>query len=172
MRKNLSFWTFCLWGLSLATVLAAQPSNTCTGADLTGADTLPESGIVLDPSDDFSTTGAGCSSLGDDDWVACMVPENSCEVRLGCTSDASDQRPNVYAASCGSIGAGTPCLASASVAATVDVALTGGTEYCFVCDSNGIGSSQAGGLSLTAINGTDCGSLPVSLQSFSIDESR
>ena len=155
--------------------LAQPPAETCGAGDsLGGTDMLPFNGSLAPGANDFAMTGAGCAESGFD-HVTCFTPQNSCTVTATCSLATLAERAqapevlqvgvNVVQGPCST----SPASCSASDSGTgggtvVGVALTAGTNYCFVCES-GVSSSLALDVQATA---GDCGALPVELVSFEV----
>ena len=154
----------------------AQPADDYSGpAQLTGAITLPFNGSLTPGNLAFNLTGAGCTTpTGFQlDSVVCFVPTNNCTVDFTCTHTGGatgtglgtvNVRDNGNGGACTQTAG--PCVAGAATASSptsvTNVSLTAGTNYCFVCNSDGQGPGDLQGYSITANTG-DCGALPVEL---------
>ncbi|MEM1180092.1 MAG: hypothetical protein AAGM22_17250 [Acidobacteriota bacterium] len=155
---------------------AQPPAETCGAGDsLDMADTLPVSVSTTPATDDFTLTGTGCEELGVD-HVTCLTPTNSCVINARCGDPVFlsggaaklgvQGAVNVVEGSCSTNPASCTASAAGTGSGTVNnVALTAGTQYCFICETDFPDVLQ---LDLTLVSG-DCGGLPVSLQSFAID---
>jgi hypothetical protein len=152
----------------LPTFLAAQPPDEdCAGSiGLDGAHWSPFVAKVTPATDDFTMTGTNCAEAGEDN-VLCFVPENTCIVDISCNDLAGAVAVNLFAGTC------TPspgsCLASASGIGAASIsgrALVGGNSYCVVCEYAAPASSQ---VVIVQTAGTNCGNLPVTLQTFDIE---
>ena len=168
--------------LFFASSSLAQPAETCgPGDSLGGLDTLPQNLVGSALSDDFTMTGAGCNER-QFDHVTCLTPTTDCTIVAACAAgvrlssdtesnsevDSEGLQVSVNAVEGACSTAPASCLASSvgtGASGDVNVAVTGGTTYCFVCEVDFAKSLQ---LSLSTAG--DCGFLPVGLQSFSIDE--
>lgn len=163
MRKKTAAMAAIVW-LSLAALAAAQPAETCVGADLTSADMLPFSDSFPPSSDDFTMTGTGCVEQGIDS-VVCFQPMNDCSVQVSCLNDGGLQSVNIVTGPC----TVTPASCVASDTGTepmVVVALTAGENVCVVCEFSDPNFTFT---NITETAGS-CGSLPVTLEHFSIDD--
>jgi hypothetical protein len=171
MRLTILLCVFALALTAAPAALAQPPAETCgVGDSLTGADTMPQNIFLSVTGDDFDMSGTGCIELAID-HVTCFVPEFDCTVVAECydatrtegvqfainaTQGACDTAP----ASCLDSSQGSPS------SGTISVALTAGTNYCFVCEINSPGDL---GLSMSTSAG-NCGALPVGLETFGIEE--
>lgn len=182
MRRETRRLALSLLSAALAWVVGApailgQPTENCTGADLTGSSTLPfNTNNSFTPSaKDFVMTHESCQDLGPTppDSVVCFRPTNSCLVDFSCTTTAGS--PVVI--NLRSMGSGACTTAAGECVGTnLDETdgtavmtlrpLTGGSNYCFICASN-LGTTQT--LVITAAGATNCGALPVELLLFRID---
>ena len=156
-------------------VFAQPPAETCGAGDsLGGADMLPFNGSLPPGVNDFTMTGTGCTENGFD-HVTCFTPQNSCTVTATCSLASVAERAqapeglqvgvNVVQGPCSTAPASCSASNSGSTIGTVvGVALTAGTNYCFVCES---GASSSVALDVQATAG-DCGALPVELVSFEV----
>ena len=164
-----SLLALCLLGPGASPAPGQPPSASCDGNEnLTGADILPQNLSLGAPlSNDFTMTGTNCNEQGVD-HVTCFVPQNNCGVIFDCAyvpPGAATIAVNVYSGSCAA--SPSTCIASNSGLnfASVQVALTAGTQYCVVCES----SVNVTNLNLDlGVDSGDCGALPVQLQQFSI----
>lgn len=151
---------------------AARAADTCTGADLSGANTMPVSlpSNVNLLGNDFAPGGVNCANAGGDDHVVCFVPTASCSIIAQCAPNNFDASISMYSVpTCGAITGSTACVASAQGSGpAVNQALTGGVRYCFVCDSTETGSTDESLLLFVNVTAGDCGALPVALQTFSV----
>jgi hypothetical protein len=152
---------------------AQPPAETCGAGDsLGGADMMPQSLVGTADTDDFTMTGTSCNELGLDN-VTCFVPTTDCTVVAEC----SDSSPpfevveglqfSVSAFQGACTTSPVSCLDSSQgtgVSGQISVALTGGTQYCFVCER---GNSGATAIDLSTAG--SCGALPVELQSLEVE---
>ncbi len=172
-----------LWMVT-ALAAAAQPSDSCDGSqNLTGLDTIPHSMGQTASTNALDMSASTCSEQGLD-HVTCFVPENSCTLQLSCgairrglqvainiydlETAVPRNTPQAGPGACTTAPAG--CIASNSgtgAGSLSGVSLTGGVEYCVVCEAGG-GTPLF--LQLEMSGSSTCGALPVTLQGFSIDE--
>ena len=144
----------------------AQPGEACDGTqELDGTDSLPQSFNVAAPvTADMDMTGTGCSEE-ESDIVVCFTPEFSCTLNIDCIHSGAAVSVNVFEGPCTT--APSSCLASNSGSgfASTIASLTGGTNYCIVCETDlGLGTIN---LDFDVDSGS-CGALPVELQGFSV----
>ena len=157
---------------------ALAQSNTCDGNEnIPGTSTLPPHFTVNQAApgltDTITLTGAGCiDQPGGDDFVACFIPTNSCTVDISCfytPVGGGTSATNLYSGACSTSPAS--CIASTSGTGTPQTisgaSLTAGTQYCVVC-SNNVNLTSID-MSMDATAGSDCGALPIQLQSFAIE---
>ena len=167
MKKSIwTVGTVAISMLALAPLASAQPSDTCTNANLGGGDTFPLSTFPPSATDDFTMTGVGCAEQGRDS-VVCFSPTNSCVVTMTCGNDSGTQSANLYDAPCSTSPAACTATATGASAELTDVPLTGGVMVCFECEY-----SAAGGLPEMLITEQvtgACGALPVSLLGFTVE---
>ncbi|MEM6796254.1 MAG: hypothetical protein AAF725_19950 [Acidobacteriota bacterium] len=158
-------WVVLLIALSASAVPAlAQPSETCTSADLGISDTFPIGGFTPVADDDFAMTGTGCSEEGSD-LAVCFTPTDDCTVTILCGIDTGTSAVNVFDGPCSSSPAACSASQSGSPGEISSVALVGGQNTCVVCEFSDPGLAE---FSVVATAG-DCGSLPVELMSFSVE---
>lgn len=161
---------FCLALIVTPSALAQPPAETCGAGDsLSGSDMMPQIIFSAASSDDFDMSGTSCNEQGPDN-VTCFTPTSSCTVVAEC-SDASRSPEglqvsiSVFQGSCTTTPAS--CLDSSQGTGSsgqISVALTGGTNYCFVCETN-----FSLDLEISLSTAGDCGPLPVDLQTFEIE---
>ena len=161
-----------------AGVLAAQPSDTCTGAALDGSDNLPFNGATTPANASFNVSGIGCTNPGFAlDGAVCFRPTNNCSVNFSCAFNSGSAYLNVRnvgAAACDA--AAGPCVATAALSGTSPnvisgIALTGGTSYCFICHTDDqVAPFATQTFAITLADGSaSCGALPVELQRFEVE---
>lgn len=172
MRLPTSLVSIAILLLFAAAAAAQPPVDTC-GADdsLTGADTLPQILAGVPASNDFNLSGTGCNEQGFD-HVTCLTPTTDCTITAECSDgDITESVEglqigiSVFSGACNTSPAS--CLDSTSGtggSGQINVNVTGGTNYCFVCERGDTGVTT---LSLSTAG--DCGALPVDLQTFSVD---
>jgi hypothetical protein len=104
------------------------------------------------------------------DGVKCFTPENDCNISLTGEGDVDDSatRVAIAAGACDDTpnpctGSGTGPMATNTIA---NFAVTAGTQYCFYVETT---IDQQIGYTLASADGSDCGSMPVDLQLFSIE---
>lgn len=160
--------------IALLTVPAfAQISDSCDGGQSLGSmDTFPQNLNLPAPlTNALTMTGASCNEQGVDS-VTCFVPENDCTINITCnyTPGSTTMAANLYEGPCAASPAS--CVASNSDTSPVSLAsqnLTAGTEYCVVCES--AANATAIEVDISETTPGSCGSLPVELMSFSVDDS-
>ena len=158
----------------VAAAAEAQPADDCSGpAQLTGASTLPFAGSLTPANLAFNTSGVGCTFAAGFqlDSAVCFVPTNNCTVDFTCTHTGGSGT-GVGTVNVSNVGGGActtavvPCVAGATTASSptsvTNVSLTAGTNYCFICHSDGQAPADLQGFSIT-INTGNCGALPVEL---------
>lgn len=161
-----------------AGVLAAQPSDDCTGAALDGSDTLSFNGATTPSNASFNVSGTGCTNPAFAlDSAVCFRPTNNCSVNFSCAFNSGSAYLNVRnvgAAACEATAG--PCVANAALSATSpnvisNIALTGGTSYCFICHTDDqVAPFATQTFTITLADGSaSCGALPVDLQRFEVD---
>ena len=173
--KRLALFSFVFAALTLFSGAASgQLANDCTGAGLTGADVLPVSETVGSAgfSQDLDMSAGSCTELTSGmDTVVCFTPENSCNVNFTCdyVPSGTSMAANIFEGMCSDTPAScTATAANATGPAVIsDFALSAGTNYCFQCESAVAAVSMFAEI---AASSGDCGSLPVSLQSFEVNE--
>ncbi len=151
-------------------------TETCAGQPtLDGSDTF---GFVEAPapaSDDFAMSNCDAwdptnCSAGSHGWdrVVCFTPTSNCTVLVENVTGNQGAAAHVFIGPCVSDPAS--CVASISeddnAVLLPSVSLIGGTQYCVVTERCG-GASMS--ITINQIGGTDCGPLPVELQSFTVD---
>ncbi len=141
------------------------PVEDCTGADLGPTDMISGGGFFDPSTDDFTMTGFDCIEEGVDSAL-CFTPQNNCEVRFTCNSDTGDQAVNAFVGPCTTTP--TVCLdgETGTGAVSISFPLVAGQNICVVCEYDGTGDNPS--MSFTELNGSDCGQLPVELQSFTV----
>lgn len=165
--------------LATTPAIAQPPATTCGLSDSLGSgDFFPIDATENTSSNDFTMTGTGCAEHGVD-HVTCMTPTTSCTVNAQCSDNFTlvpvetdrtlglQVAVNAVQGSCSTSPA--TCLDSGvgtGSGAITNLALTGGTTYCFVCEAGG--SSIDLRLEIQAASG-DCGALPVELLSLEIE---
>ncbi|MCP3961515.1 MAG: hypothetical protein GY719_27040 [bacterium] len=149
----------------LAGAAQAQPSEDCTNVDLGGSDSFPSGGFPVTV-DDFTMSGS-CAEQGVDSAV-CFTTENDCTVDILCENDTGMQSINVFTGPC--VASQSTCTASATgqVPSLTGFALTGGQNTCVVCEYSGLGLQE---MNITETVPGACGTLPVELLSFEIEDS-
>ena len=157
-------------GFLFAPPAQAQSGNlvpNCGNAniDLTPMTTLPFTSGNVNPSPNGSVDTSAClAALANQDGVKCFTPQNSCTLTVTGEGGASDANTRVAIASGMCSDAPAACTGSGS-GNSVAVSVTGGMQYCIYVETT---SSQLIGFTLS---GTGCGTLPVELQSFSVEPS-
>ncbi len=169
--------TWVLLTLVLQLPAYAQTSTEdCTGQpSLDGDDMF---GFVEGPtptSDAFAMTGTGCDTWDPTncgfndgfDRVVCFTPTNNCDVLFEVVTGNNGAAAHVFSGMCGEPAS---CVASISeddnAVLLSTVSLTAGTQYCAVAERCGSASIS---ITINQINGTDCGALPVALQTFNVE---
>lgn len=180
-RKTVSPASILLAGLiGCIAFSTARAADNCTGAQLSGSNMLPFM-TTLQPADlAINLTGPGCATPTgfEVDTIVCFVPTSSCSVNFTCsythsgTIGTGNGAANVRDVGQGQCTAAAgPCVAgvttTASPATVSSVSLTAGTNYCFVCNSDGQGPNDVQTISISASGGS-CGSLPTELQRFDV----
>ena len=149
--------------------LSQPPRDTCDGNEnLSGMDMLPQMLSLPAPmANDFTLPAATCNEIGPD-HVTCFAPQNNCTVDITCRYVPATQvvSANLMLGPCVTNPASCIGTATGTTATIVGASLTAGTQYCVVCESP---------VSITAMaidivqNTGNCGSLPVELQSVSVE---
>jgi hypothetical protein len=103
---------------------------------------------------------AGNNSLND--GVICITPQNSCTIELVCNGSAAPANIDAKVA-VGPCGSNLGSCTQNGTNSISGFSATAGTEYCLYCESS---SGQLMGFTLN--ESTDCGLLPVELQSFAV----
>ena len=149
---------------------AAPPQPTCNGNEsLTGSDTFPFNDSLSAPlTDDFDMTASGCIEEGVD-HVTCFRPTNNCSVNITCSYPGGSPAigANLYAGGCDTSPSSCSTASGGPGSTTIfGFALTGGTDYCVVCESDA--NITQLDISISEVSG-NCGALPVTLESFTIE---
>jgi hypothetical protein len=159
---------------SVSVALAQPPAETCGAGDsLSGADMLPQTLVATPAANSFTMSGAGCNELGFD-HVTCLTPTTDCTIVAECFDpDALTDEVeglqfsiSVFSGACSTAPAS--CLDSSQGTAAsgqISVAVTGGTNYCFVCER-----ADSNAMTLEMSTAGSCGALPVELQTFDVGE--
>lgn len=179
MRKVMYQWVLRL-AMSTVSILGTLPpamaADDCNTAVLTGAATLPVSDIsnvnVSNSNLDFSGGGCGAETLGAD-RIICFTPENFCQVNVACNGPLNGGVYIDQVAACLQLGA-DGCSAfdvdETGGLLISNFTLNAGSQYCFACKSNQNNpTNEQLDLVITAAGGTDCGTLPVGLESFVVE---
>jgi len=166
--------------LAGATWAAITVGEDCTDADAPPGETLPQGplftmGVPASVDFDFTTGAPGnlCNPAeAGPDSVICFTPSMGCFV-FGLTCAASDATAmtmkilsvggppacNETSPTCVSNGSGTNSV-------NANFVLNGGENYCFVCNADS-GSTADHMWNLSPLG--DCGTVPVELQSYSVE---
>lgn len=173
--KLILIWILLTLALQLPAYAQTSTEN-CTGQPSLDGDDMFDFSVGPTPmSDDFAMTGTGCdpwdpTNCGFNDGfdrVVCFTPTNNCDVLVNVGTGGNGAAAHVFSGMCGEPAS---CVASISeddnAVLIASVSLTSGTQYCVVAERCGIASIS---ISITQINATDCGPLPVTLQTFTVE---
>ena len=173
--RHVLVWLVILFAFH-SIALAQSSTEDCIGQpSLDGGDTFGFNEGPTPTSNDFAMAGAGCNpwvatNCGFNDGfdrVVCFTPTNSFDVLVQVVTGGGGAAAHVYSGICAEPAT---CVASISeddnAVLLPMVSLTAGIQYCVVAERCGIASVS---ITINQINATDCGPLPVSLQTFAVE---
>jgi hypothetical protein len=144
------------------------PADSCgPGDSLGGSDMFPFSGSANPATNTFAMTGTQCSEVGKD-AVVCFRPTSSCDVNIRCAFVNTTVAANLFLGPCESSPAACVQSATAQHFASIDASLSGGQEYCVVCETSDTTFTFSAQVDIMTTAG-NCGPLPVELESFIVE---
>lgn len=161
-----------LSGLVLGTGMV-EAGGSCPEVSLTSQDTLPWSdAVTVSNWGSEVNLAALCPGVGFlQDYVVCFTPQNNCSVSAQMTLPASTSEyclaiaTSTCTATPSAVGSAAHGSDGDTTVSTGPQAVSAGMEYCAVFSTDSFATLP---LTIQAEGGTDCGALPVTLQSFRI----